>query len=103
VEVGGFLKYQNQFFDNVDLGPVNIGERVRVELLWDQPNHRFIVRLSRPTYGTLTEQYMPYTMSDVNVPASPYKNIDANVFPANCLRTRKSAELDLLIEDVLTN
>lgn len=103
VEVGGFLQYQNQFFDNVDLGSVNVWERVRVELLWDQPNHRLIVCLFRPSYGTSMEQYMPYTISDVSAPASPSKNIDANVFPANCLGTQKSAELELLIDDVLTN
>ena len=103
VQVGGFLKYQNQFFDNVDLGLVNVGERVRVELLWDRPNHRFVVRLFRPTYGISSEQYMPYTISDVAAPASLYKNIDANVFPANCLGTRTSAELEVLVDDVLTN
>ena len=47
VDVGGFLFHQG-FFGNVDLGPVNVGERVRVELVWDKPNHRFVVRLFRP-------------------------------------------------------
>lgn len=45
VDVGGFLSYQNQFFDAVDLGLLNIGEKVTVELMRDQPNHRFVVRL----------------------------------------------------------
>lgn len=102
VQVGGFLKYQNQFFDNVDLGLVNVGERVRVELLWDQPNHRFVIRLFRPAYGTVAEQVMPYTISDTAAAVSPFRNINANVFPANCAGTRTSAELEVLINDVFT-
>lgn len=103
VLVGGFLKYQNQFFGNVDLGFVNIGERVRVELLWDRPDHRFVIRLFRPASGTLTEQVMPYAIADTMAAVSPFRNIDANVFPANCVGTRTSAELEMLFDDVLTN
>jgi hypothetical protein len=103
VSVGGFLRFQNQFFDNVEMGLVNIGERVTVELLWDQPNHRFVVRLFRPSYGTTTEQYMPYTMSDISPAASPFKNLSANVYPANCQGTRTSADVDVAFDSVMTN
>lgn len=102
VDVGGFLFHQGQFFGNVDLGLVNVGERVRVELLWDQPNHRFVLRLFRPTFGISAEQFMPYTISDVTAPVSPFKSIDAFVYPANCIGTRTSAELEVLFDDVLT-
>lgn len=101
VDVGGFLAYQGQFFGNVDLGPVNIGEQVRVELVWDHPNHRFVVRLVRPLYGTTAEQFMPYTVSDTTAAASPFRNIGAFVFPANCVGSRKSAELEVFVDDVL--
>ena len=37
VDVGGFMFHQGQFFGNVDLGLVNVGERVRVAYL---RNHR---------------------------------------------------------------
>ena len=100
VDVGGFLFHQG-FFGNVDLGLVNVGERVRVELVWDKPNHRFVVRLFRPLYGTTTEQFMPYTISDTTAAVSPSRSIDANVFPANCVGTRNSAELEVLFDDVL--
>src|SRR5579864_313066 len=63
VGVGGFLFYQGQFFAGVDLGPINIGEKVIVGLQWDQPNHRFVAHLARPTYGTNVEQSMPYSIS----------------------------------------
>jgi len=102
VLVGGFLKYQGQFFDHVDLGPVNVGEHVRVELLWDQPNHRFVIRLFRPAYGTFAEQVMPYAISDTAAAASPSRNINAYVYPANCVGTRTSAESEVLFNDVLT-
>ena len=101
--VGGFLEYQNQFFDNVDLGPVNVGERVTVELRWDRPNHRFVVRLFRPTYGTKVEQFMPYAISDTSPAASPFKNLSANVFPANCTGTRTFTDLDVMFDNVMTN
>jgi len=99
VDVGGFLFHQG-FFGNVDLGLVNVGERVRVELIWDQ-NHRFVVRLFRPLYGTTTEQFMPYTISDTTAAVSPFRNIDAFVYPANCVGSLKSAEAEVLFDDVL--
>ena len=102
VLVGGFLKYQGQFFDHADLGPVNVGEHVRVELLWDQPNHRFVIRLFRPASGTFAEQVMPYAISDTTAAVSPFRNINANVFPANCVGTRTSSELEVLFNDVFT-
>ncbi len=102
VLVGGFLKYQGQFFDHADLGPVNVGEHVRVELLWDQPNHRFVIRLFRPASGTFAEQVMPYAISDTTAAVSPFRNINANVYPANCVGTRTSSELEVLFNDVLT-
>jgi hypothetical protein len=103
VEVGGFLQYQGLFFDNVDLGPVNLGERVKVELQWDQPNHRFVARLLRPAFGTTAEQSMPYTISDTTGAASPFKSLSANVVPANCAGTTRSADLEVLFDSVMTN
>jgi hypothetical protein len=103
VLVGGFLRYQNQFFGNVDLEYVNIGEKVTVELVWDQPNHRFVIRLTRPSQGTVTKQYMPYSVSDVTPAVGAFKSLSANVYPANCLGTRKSATLDVAVTKVMTN
>jgi len=103
VDVGGFLFHQGQFFGNVDLGLVNVGEPIRVELVWDRSNHRFVVRLFRPLSGTTVEQSMPYTISDTTPAVSPFRSIDANVFPANCVGTRKSAELEVFFNDVFVN
>jgi len=82
---------------------VNIGEKVTVELVWDQPNHRFVIRLTRPSQGTVTRQYMPYSVSDVTPAVGAFKSLSANVYPANCLGTRKSATLDVAVTKVMTN
>ena len=100
VEVGGFLQYQGQFFANIDLGPVNIGEKVMVGLQWDQPNHRFVAHLARPTYGTNVEQSMPYSISDTNAAVAPFKSLSANVFPPNCVGTAIPADLDVSFDNV---
>jgi len=103
VPVSAQLLHQGQFFGYVSLGFVNVGERVRVELVWDQPNHRFIVLLFRPRYGTTAEQFMPYTISDVTPAASSFRTISAAAYGANCVGSRKSAEVEVLFDDVLTN
>jgi len=101
--VGGFLKYQNRFFGNVDVEYVPVGEKITVELQWDKPNHRFVIRLFRPSQGTVSQQVMPYSMSDTTPAIAPFKSLSANVYPANCLGTRTSAALDVAISKVMTN
>jgi hypothetical protein len=102
IEAGGFLKYQGQFFGNVDLGPVNIGEHVIVEISWDQPQHQFVISLIRPEYGIHAQQTMPYAVSDTNPAVAPFKNLSANIFPANCVGSRPSADLEVLFDNVRT-
>jgi hypothetical protein len=101
--VQGFLKFQGQYFDTVDMGTINVGELVKVELLWEQPNHRFVIRLFRPSMGTQQEQYMPYLISDTTSAASPYKLLGARGFPANCMGSRPASDIEVLIDDVRTN
>jgi hypothetical protein len=103
VEVGGFVYYQGQFFDNVDLGAVNFGEQVTVELQWDQPGHQFVVSLFRPHLHTKVKQSMPYAISDTTAAVSPFKAMNANVYPANCTAAQTSADLDVLFDNVMTN
>ncbi|HEY3617090.1 MAG TPA: hypothetical protein VGK96_09780 [Candidatus Sulfotelmatobacter sp.] len=102
-EAGGFLYYHGQFFDNVDLGPVDVGEQVTVELLWDQPNHQFLVTLTRPAHHTKVQLSMPYTISDTTAAVAPFRNLGANVYPANCTAASTSADLDVLFDNVMTN
>lgn len=103
VYVGAFLSYQGQFFGNVDLGNIYMGERVTAELKWDQPNHRFVARLFRPRFGTTSEVFMPYAVSD-NAPAVfPYKGLSARAFAPNCLVGRTFADMKVSFDNVRTN
>ncbi len=103
VLVGGFLKYQGQFFGNVTLGSVKVGDHVFVELKWEKTNHRFVERLYKSSTNTWSEQALPYTIPD-SVPAiAPYKQLSANVFADNCVGTQTSADMGINFNSVLTN
>jgi hypothetical protein len=103
VLVGGFLAHGNQTFGDVGVEWVNIGEKFTVELVWDQPNHRFIIRSTRPSLGTVNEQYTPYTESDVTPPVGVFRSMSVRAFPANCLGTGTSAAIDVAVTKVMTN
>jgi len=103
VLVGGFLKYQGQFFGNVTIGTVNVGERAFVDLKWDKANHRFVERLLKASSGSWAEQDLPYSIPD-SVPAfAPYKQLSANAFADNCTGTRTFADMGIDIDNVYTN
>jgi hypothetical protein len=103
VGVGGFLQYQGHFFGDVGLGSVNVGERVLVELKWDKPNHRFVIRLFRPGSNTWAEQYLPYTMSDSTPAVSPSKQLSARVFVDNCTGNQTYADMGIKFDNIMTH
>jgi hypothetical protein len=101
VRVGGFLSFQGQFFGNVELGLVDVREAVQVQLIWDAPGGRFLVRLF-PRVGPQVEAEMPYAMPVAGPPAAPQKTIQANVFVPNCSTgPQPFAEMDVRVEKVL--
>ena len=72
LRVGGFMGSRYETWPgSVFLGRVNVGERVFLNLAWDQPNHRFITRLFKPASHTFVEQYMPYSVPDSLPAAAP--------------------------------
>jgi len=77
--------------------------KITVELQWDKPNHQFVIRLFRPSQGTVSQQLMPYNISDTTPAVAPFKSLSANVYPANCLGVRTAAALDVDISKVMTN
>jgi hypothetical protein len=103
LNVSAYLASGSQTLDSLFLGQVNLGERVTLNLVWDQPNHRFITRLFRPASNTLVERYMPYTVSDAMPPASPQRALSARAQPVNCLGRRTVADMDVLFDNVMTN
>jgi hypothetical protein len=104
LRVGGFLSSRYQTWPGgVFLGRVNVGERVFLNLAWDQPNHRFITRLFRPASNTFVEQYMPYTVSDAMPAAAPQRALAARAQPVNCLGQLTATDMDVLFDNVMTN
>jgi len=103
VEVGGFLQYQGQFFANVYLGPAKLGDRINVELKWDQPNHQFVVSMFQPRTGTITEALMPYEAPEIAPPVFPYKGLSANAFSPNCTSGVTFADSKAYFDNVRTN
>jgi hypothetical protein len=104
LRVNGFLSSRYQTWPGgVFLGSVNVGERVFVNLTWDQPNHRFITRLLKPASNTFVEQYMPYTVPDSLPAAAPSRALTARAMPVNCLGRRTSTEMEVLFDNVMTN
>jgi hypothetical protein len=105
LRVGGFMGSRYQTWPgSVFLGRVNVGERVFLNLAWDQPNHRFIARLFKPASNTFVEQYMPYSVPDSLPAAAPARRtLSARVQPVNCLGQRTSTEMEVLFDNVMTN
>jgi hypothetical protein len=103
VQVGGFLQYQGQFFGNVSLGNVNVGEHVLVELKWDKAHHQFVERLFTPATNTWQVQYIPYTMSDSVPPVSPSKQLSARVFVDNCAGNQTFADMAINFDNIMTD
>lgn len=104
VLVGGFLQYQGQFFGNVNIGLINVGERVFVELKWDKANHRFVERLFRPSNNTFAEQDLTYSGISDSIPAvAPSKQLSASAFADNCTSNQTFADMGVNFGRILSN
>jgi hypothetical protein len=86
--VGAFMHWQGQFFGNVGLGSMNVGQKVIAQLTWDQPNHQFIASWTDVVTGTVNQAPLPYTMSDTKPPAAPDKLIGVRTWAPNCVGTQ---------------
>ena len=103
VEARGFLYNHGQFFDNVDLGPVDVGEQAMIELQWAKSNRQFLVTLTRPAHHTKVQLSRPYSISDTTLAVAPFRSLGGNVDPANCTAESSAADLDVLCDNVKTN
>jgi hypothetical protein len=82
-----------------DLGPVKLGEMVRLRVQWDRDNHRFIFQRDDDP-----EVLAPYTVSDSAPPGIQVKLLDALHFVPNCTATpRPVAFIEALFDDVMVN
>jgi hypothetical protein len=104
LRVGGFLSSRYQTWPgSVSLGQVRVGERVFLNLTWDQPNHRFATSLFRPDSNAFVRQYLPYGIADDIPPASRLRSLSVRVQPVNCLGQRTSSEMDVWYDGVVAN
>ena len=82
-----------------DLGPVKLGEMVRLRVQWDRDNHRFIFQRDDDP-----EVLVPYTVSDSAPPGIQVKYLDAHHLVPNCTATpRPMAYIEALFDDVMVN
>jgi hypothetical protein len=82
-----------------DLGPVKLGEMVRLRVQWDRDNHRFIFQRDDDP-----EILAPYTVSDSAPPGIQVKMLDAVHHVPNCTATpRPVAFIEALFDDVMVN
>jgi len=85
IVVGAFMHWQGQFFGGVDLGTVNVGQKIIAKLSWDQPNHQFVVGWTDVATGGVTQTVMPYNISDIAPAAAPDKLVGVRTFAPNCI------------------
>jgi hypothetical protein len=82
-----------------DLGPVKLGEMVRLRVQWDRDNHRFIFQRDDDP-----EVLAPYTVSDSGPPGDQVKLLIAMNLVSNCTATpRPVAFIEALFDDVMVN
>jgi len=82
------------------LGWVAFGTPVTLTLVWDQPNHQFVITMTnRLTHETNTAT-MPYTYSDTTPAAGPSKLLLASGFAANCTANTSSIYTDVSFDNV---
>src|SRR5215510_5798353 len=104
LRVGGFMQLNGQFFNNVDLGTLQVGEAAQATLLWDRPNHALVVRIVKSiTIPSIVEQSMPYAVPDNQPPFVPFKSIQIASFAPKCTAQRSVAAMDANIDNVRVN
>jgi hypothetical protein len=101
VGAGALLHWQGQFFGWVDLGTVNFGQKVNVQLAWDRTNHQFVASWTDVATGIVTQGMMPYDMPDTSPAATPDKLLGVRGFTPNCLDQRMFSDLEATFDNVM--
>jgi hypothetical protein len=100
---GAFLQYQGASLNWISLGPVNMGERVRLELKWDKSHHRFLAYLTHLANNSTVEVVVPYTLSDTVPAVFPGKALSVSAFPENCTGVPTYVDVEAEFDRVLAN
>jgi len=104
LRVGGFMFLNGQFFNNVDLGTLQVGEAAQATLRLDRLNHAVVVRIVKSmTTPSIVEQSMPYFVPDSFPPFNSFKMIQVNSFAPNCTAQQSVAAMDANVDNVRVN
>ena len=104
LRVGGFMFLNGQFFNNVDLGTLQVGEGAQATLRLDRLNHAVVVRIVKSsTIPSIVEQSMPYSVPDSFPPFDSFKMIQVNSFAPNCTAQRSVTAMDANVDNVRVN
>jgi hypothetical protein len=102
--VHGFMFSQNQFFNDVDLGTLEIGEPATATLRWDRANKTFVVRVVKTrTVPSVVEQTMPYSQADDQPPTQRFKSLQVGTFTPSCTTARSFTAMESAIDNVRVN
>jgi hypothetical protein len=82
------------------LGWVAFGTPVTLTLVWDQPNHQFVITMTNKLTHETNTATMPYTYSDTTPAAGPSKLLLASGFAANCTASTSSIYTDVSFDNV---
>jgi hypothetical protein len=100
---GAFIQYNGAVLNWISLGPVSVGERVRMELKWDKNNHRFLAYLTHLATSATVAVVVPYTLSDTVPAVFPGKALSVSAFPENCTGVPTYADIEAEFNRVLVN
>src|SRR5215472_171457 len=101
LRVIGFMFLNGQFFNNVDLGTLQVGEGAQATLRLDRLNHAVVVRIVKSmTTPSIVEQSMPYSVPDSLPPFDSFKMIQVNSFAANCTAQRSVTAMEATVDNV---
>jgi len=101
LRVIGFMFLNGQFFNNVDLGALQVGEGAQATLRLDRLNHAVVVRIVKSsTTPSIVEQSMPYSVPDSFPPFNSFKMIQVNSFAPNCTAQRNVTAMEATVDNV---
>jgi hypothetical protein len=95
------LHWEGQFFGSLDLGSVNFGQKINVQLAWDRANHQFVASWTDVATGVVTQGTMPYSMADASPAAVSDKLLGVRAFTPNCLGQRMFSDLEATFDNVM--
>ena len=104
LRVAAFMFTEGSFFNNVDLGTVEVDEDATLTLKWDKPNKQFIAQIVRTeTAPFFQQQVMTYGQSDSLPPSFLFKSVRVGTFTPNCTTSRAFAAMKARVKAVKVN